>query len=174
MTTPTSVCPNCGASRPPLGRFCGACGQEYPTAPPATVRGAPSAGSRKTWILVIGAAVVAIALLSKPSGPASSGGGANPPPKAAAILLQESGNGIKNTGSFTVTGPWQLIYTFDCASFGSSGNFIVEVADSSGRMVDIAVNELAAKGSSSSPQYTTGTLHLEINSECAWAVKVSG
>lgn len=59
-------------------------------------------------------------------------------------------------------------------SFGSAGNFAVYVADSSGSPVGVAANELAAKGNSSSPQYSTGTLHLEINSECSWSVTVTG
>jgi hypothetical protein len=92
----------------------------------------------------------------------------------ATTLLQASGNGIKNTGPFTVSGPWTLAYTYDCSGFGSKGNFIVEVADSNGGMVGFAANELGAKGSASTAQYSTGNLHLEVNSECAWTVTVTG
>jgi hypothetical protein len=35
---------------------------------------------------------------------------------------------------------------------------------------NILANELKIKGSGSSPQYTAGTHHLEINSECDWTI----
>lgn len=68
-TTTTPFCPNCGARRAP-GRFCGACGKQYPdadlTKPVSTGFVPPSArevrtGYRKAaiWLGVIGLIVVA-------------------------------------------------------------------------------------------------------------------
>jgi hypothetical protein len=75
MTTPTRTCPNCGAARPSLGRFCGACGQEYPTPPPATVRAGSSGGIGNVIVWAAGLLVVGVGayvVLSKPASPASA------------------------------------------------------------------------------------------------------
>jgi hypothetical protein len=93
---------------------------------------------------------------------------------AVATLLELSGNGIKKSRPFTATGPWTLGYQFDCSSFGVSGNFIVTVGDTTGGIVDFAVNELAARGQDSTQEYDTGDLYLEMNSECTWSVRVTG
>lgn len=76
-------CPHCGARRPPLGRFCGACGQEYPTPPPETVK----ATSPTAWLTgrraLLGLVVIifvarAIAVRLEPS----QGGGSTSAPQA--------------------------------------------------------------------------------------------
>lgn len=96
-----------------------------------------------------------------------------PPP--AAVVLSVAGNGMKQTGNFTVTqDQWTIAYTFNCASFGSQGNFVIDVNDSTGS-VDFAkpgVNELAASGNSSTVEHGSGTYSLAISSECSWTVKV--
>lgn len=103
-------------------------------------------------------------------GGGGTGGGA---PAGPVTLLTLSGNGIKNSQTFTTTGPWTIAYSYDCSSFGSQGNFAITVADSSGGLKGVPVNELGAKGSSSTQDYDTGDLHLEMNSECAWTVKAT-
>ncbi|MEZ0095354.1 hypothetical protein [Streptacidiphilus sp. EB129] len=102
---------------------------------------------------------------------APTSGAAAPAPAAAApkTLLTLKGTGIKNTAQFTTGSAWTVAYTFDCTAFGSQGNFVV--SDETGMPL---VNELKAKGSGSSPQYTGGTHHLEINSECDWTLNVTG
>lgn len=89
-------------------------------------------------------------------------------PAAPETLLALSGSGIKNTAQFTTGDSWTLTYTYDCSNFGDTGNFIV--TDETGMPL---VNELQAKGSGSSPQYSSGIHHLSINSECKWTVKVT-
>ncbi|MBO0656276.1 MULTISPECIES: hypothetical protein [Streptomyces] len=84
-------------------------------------------------------------------------------------VLSESGNGIKSTAKFTVSGDWDLRYTFDCSSFGNSGNFIVSEGQALGAVL---VNALAAKGDDVTHLHDGGTKHLEINSECSWTVQV--
>jgi hypothetical protein len=86
------------------------------------------------------------------------------------VLLDLSGNGIKNSPEFDAPTHWKLHYTFDCSAFpGAQGNFIVAVYQGSDP-VDIPVNELAAKGDSTSDVYHSGKLHLQMNSECPWRV----
>jgi hypothetical protein len=90
---------------------------------------------------------------------------APPQPK---IVLTVSGNGIKTTQSFSVTGDWDLQYSYDCASFGSQGNFAV--SDDTGMPL---INELGAKGSDTTHQHGgAGKMYLSVNSECQWKIKV--
>jgi hypothetical protein len=100
---------------------------------------------------------------------------AEPPPAGPTMLLDQTGSGINNTKPFTAAGPWTLKYSFDCSGFGSGqGNFAVIVAGDDGVPVAIPVNALDASGNDSSQVYQTGSLHLEINSECTWHVMVVG
>jgi len=90
-------------------------------------------------------------------------------------LLEFSGSGIKKSVTFTTGGTWTLEYAYDCSSYGSTGNFIVYVADaSSGSLDEVLVNELDTGGADSTPVYSSGTHWLEVNSECDWSVRVVG
>ena len=102
---------------------------------------------------------------------ATSTAGPTPTPFHAPPLLSLSGNGIKSSAEFTTTAPWTLTYSFDCAAFGTAGNFQV-ILYRGADLVNIEVNELATSGQSSTAVYDTGTLHLEMNSECQWTVTV--
>lgn len=83
-----------------------------------------------------------------------------------------TGSGTQNTARFTVTNTWKLAYSFDCSSFGSSGNFQVYEDGGSGGS-GASVNDLAASKTSSTWAYNDGGTHyLEVNSECSWTVKV--
>ncbi len=93
---------------------------------------------------------------------------AKPKPKPAAkTVLTESGHGIKSTRTFTVDGDWDLHYTYNCTSFGAQGNFIVSDGG-----LGFYVNELGKKGSDVTHLHDGDQMHLEINSECSWTVKV--
>lgn len=101
----------------------------------------------------------------------------NPAAPAAArvekVVLEGAGNGIKNTADFTTGDNWSIAYTFNCASFGARGNFQIYVYDGSD-LVGVPANELAMKGGATSYEHgDSGTHYLEINSECAWTVKVT-
>ncbi|HEX3514572.1 MAG TPA: hypothetical protein VHT26_11295 [Trebonia sp.] len=108
-----------------------------------------------------------------PSSPA-----APPPPQSSAPSLAGhtvatfSGSGIENTAKFTVTDTWKLDYSFDCSSFGTSGNFIVN-EDGGSDFSGVTVNELGTGKSGSTYAYgDAGAHYLEINSECSWNVTV--
>lgn len=93
---------------------------------------------------------------------------AKPKPKPAAkTVLTESGHGIKSTKTFTVDGDWDLHYTYNCTAFGAQGNFIVSDGG-----LGIYVNELGSKGSDVTHLHDGDQMHLEINSECSWTIKV--
>lgn len=91
-------------------------------------------------------------------------------PAQPVTVLAEHGNGIKTTESFSVHNDWDLSYSYDCANFGGTGNFAVTVNGSAG---DVLVNQLAAKGSDTTHQHDgPGKIALDVNSECAWSLKV--
>ena len=98
-----------------------------------------------------------------------------PKPTAVPALFRVSGSGLKQTADFTVPSEWTLAYTYNCAAFGGSGNFIVTGYNSDGSMdfSGPSVNELGAKGSSSTAVHAdSGTKYLSIDSECSWTVTV--
>ena len=83
-------------------------------------------------------------------------------------VLNVDGSGIKTTDKFTTASDWDVRYTYDCSSFGATGNFMVSTEDSMP-----IVNELGAKGSSVTHQHaSSGEHYLTINSECSWTVTV--
>jgi hypothetical protein len=93
-----------------------------------------------------------------------------PAAAVAKTVATFSGSGITNTAKFTVSSTWELKYSFDCSNFGESGNFIVMEDGSFGAL---SVNVLSLKKAGSSYAYNdAGTHYLEVNSECAWTVKV--
>jgi hypothetical protein len=92
-----------------------------------------------------------------------------PPAKpASTVVLKESGHGIKSTVTFTVHGDWDLKYSYDCRSFGFSGNFIVQ----GDGLADLYVDELGKKGDDVTHLHDGGKMHLDINSECSWKIEV--
>ena len=108
---------------------------------------------------------------SNPSGTAPQGPAA--PAAAPITLLDLSGSGIKNSTAFTTTDAWTLHYTYDCSGFfGGKGNFQVYVYQGTDPQ-GVAANELGATGISTSAEYVTGQIHLEMNSECTWHVRVT-
>lgn len=97
---------------------------------------------------------------------------AAPAPPAAKTVATFSGNGTENTAQFTVTGTWKLDYSFNCSDFGGQGNF--QVFEDGGQDLNgVEVNALSTGQSGSTMAYGDGGTHyLEVNSECAWTVKV--
>lgn len=97
-----------------------------------------------------------------------------PTPKVpVTILAPQSGNGQANTAPFTAPAHWKLTYTYDCSSFGYSGNFQVYLYKGS-VMVDILANELGSGGTKTVDEYDSGSnLHMQINSECNWTVSAT-
>lgn len=108
-----------------------------------------------------------------PSAPsASAAPSTSAPSLAGKTVASFSGSGIETTPQFTVTSTWKLDYSFDCSSFGQSGNFAVY--EYSGSTLDgVLVNDLAMSKSGSTYAYEdAGTRDLEIDSECSWSVEV--
>ena len=110
-------------------------------------------------------AAVTVTVTAKPSAPAAAPTATAP---ASAVVLTTSGNGMKQTKSFTTGPDWAVTYTFDCSSFGSTGNFIVD--EGNGNSI---ANSLAAKGGDTSYQHgDPGQHYLSVDSECDWTLKV--
>ena len=101
-----------------------------------------------------------------------------PAPAAPKVLLSLSGSGIANSLPFLVTaGTLTVHYSYSCASFGSSGNFIAGMQ--SGNQASLGsddqpvANALGSGGSATTtiyPQDPGSDYHLAVNSECDWNV----
>jgi hypothetical protein len=99
-------------------------------------------------------------------------------------LLSLSGTGIKSSNSFNWSGhSIDVDYSFNCSNFGTKGNFILMFygANSLGPTIpDILVNVVADKGGSTTTEYlhylsgSSGPFHVDVNSECQWALTVTG
>ncbi len=97
---------------------------------------------------------------------------AAPAPAKPKTLLSLTGNGIKNSPQFTTPDTWTIKYSYDCTKImGGQGNFTVYVDYPNG---DIPVNELGAKGASSSTATGAGKHTLKVASECPWTLTVTG
>jgi len=74
-----------------------------------------------------------------------------------------------------VPSEWNLQWHYDCAQFGSTGNFIVNVTSSDGSddISAAGVNELGPGGDGIEHYHADpGSKFLKVNSECAWTVNV--
>jgi hypothetical protein len=79
-----------------------------------------------------------------------------------------------STPSFSQTGPWTMAWSFDCTSYGSPGNFGVNVNQPSNDLNDdIGPNELAMSGSGTDFYYDAGTFNLDVISECDWTINIA-
>ena len=80
-----------------------------------------------------------------------------------------------NTPQFSETGNWTMAWSYDCSSFGSAGNFSVDVIQPAGDLADdVGPNELGTGGSGTDSYSDTGVFSLVINSECAWSITLNG
>ncbi|MGC1783606.1 MAG: DUF732 domain-containing protein [Acidobacteriaceae bacterium] len=96
------------------------------------------------------------------------------------VLLSFSGNGIENSAPFLVNSSQVTVtYSFNCASFGGSGNFIADLEygnQSSLNSDDQSIaNALAPSGQTTTtvyPQDPGNDYYVAVNSECSWTIKV--
>lgn len=96
------------------------------------------------------------------------------------VLLNFSGNGIENSAPFLVNSSQVTVtYSFNCSSFGGSGNFIADLEygnQSSLNSDDQSIaNQLAPSGHATTsvyPQDPGNNYYVAVNSECSWSVKV--
>jgi hypothetical protein len=155
---------------------------------------------KRRWPYVLGVAIVAIISFAigdaaggsgktaSPSSPSSAAAAqsapvsSSPAPRAKAsaaapaqprVLARFKGSGIQNTSRFTVAGSgnWELKWSYNCASFGDSGNFIVG-EDGDNDFNGASVNELGPRGHGVTHIYgDAGSHYLDVNSECDWTLK---
>lgn len=85
-----------------------------------------------------------------------------------------SGNGTKNTTTFSVPDSWRLVWSCDPASFSGQYNLIVHVNAPDGSIIDFAVNTICKAGNTGdwTQEYQGGTIYLEVISEAAWSIQV--
>ena len=91
-----------------------------------------------------------------------------------------SGSGIQNSAPFLVNESSLTVdYSYNCAAFGQSGNFIADLIGGSvnaGTYDDQSIaNALSTGGSATTtlyPQDQGTDYHLSVNSECSWSVTV--
>lgn len=103
-------------------------------------------------------------------------------PVAPRVLIRFDGSGIRNSVPFNVgSGALTVHYSFNCASFGQSGNFQADLLygnQSSLSSDDQPIaNALAMSGSQTTtvyPQDSGKDYYLSVNSECSWKIKVTG
>lgn len=89
------------------------------------------------------------------------------------VLWQQTGSGIESGQQFTVPSSvkgWNEVWTYNCASFGSSGNFITNINGYGGAAdtTDSGTNQEGNTGSGTNHYYDTGTFSIDVNSECNW------
>lgn len=102
-------------------------------------------------------------------------------PQPPVVLLKMSGNGIENSAPFLVTsGTLTVTYSYDCSSFGGSGNFIADLESGNQASLDSddqsIANALGSGGSATTtiyPQDVGSDYYLAVNSECSWSVEVT-
>ena len=119
-----------------------------------------------------------------PAGAASTAAAVSKPSPSATpphVLLAFAGSGIKNSAPFQVPSQVTVKYTYDCASTGSTGNFVADLLygnqSSLGSDDQSIANELGAGGTQTTvvyPQDPGHDYYLSVNSECSWSVTVTG
>jgi hypothetical protein len=149
----------------------------------------PQPRHRLRKILLTGAAIVVVLIIgvaaSSHSKPAAS---AIPAPTATFtpgspstsakphVLARFHGSGTRNSPPFAVPGPVSVRYTYDCSSYGQSGNFIAELdEDAPGYDEQQVANELGLVGGQTTTIYPADPgqrYHLNVASECNWRIVV--
>lgn len=149
-----------------LGAGIGAAGKNNKTADAASTS---SPGATVTTTMTAHAPAAApVTVTAKAAAAPAPATTAQPKP---AVVFTTSGDGIKKTASFTTGPEWSVTYTFDCASSGGTGNFMLDVGDNMGESL---ANALAAKGGDTSYEHDNpGKHYLSVNSECNWTLKVT-
>jgi len=108
------------------------------------------------------------------SSAASSAGGpatATPPTASPAVLARFSGSGARTTRRFTVpaSGSWLLRWSYECASLGSQGSFMV--TEDRTDMTGVTVNALGRRGHGVTRAHgDAGRHYLVVNSDCTWSM----
>lgn len=135
-----------------------------PTAAPASGLGSEAPGSAAPASPATVTVTVTATVTAGPAGPPASTG----------VVVDTGGTGNQTTANFTVAAnQWAIAYTYDCASAGGEGSFIVNVHSSDNTSSQQAVSELGANGQDSATEHGSGTYYISITSPCAWHLTVT-
>ncbi len=104
----------------------------------------------------------------KPAATPSAQATASPSSASGIAPIQLTGRG-QSTPRFTVTDGLSVFQ----ATCGCSGNFIIEVLDSSGNSVDIPVNVIGRYSGSFGEHFGAGSYILKIDSDAAWTATIT-
>ncbi len=114
--------------------------------------------------------VLAVIGLLVSAGPAHSA-----PSRASKLVMYSIGTDTHQTRLFRVNGSeWHIAWSYNCQSWGSKGNFSVEIHTRSGDLFNVAANQLGNVGRGTDYEHQGGTFYLDIDSECAWNIRVIG
>lgn len=100
-------------------------------------------------------------------------------PKPPVAVFTQTGQGTATTSSFKVPSNWDMIWSYDCSAFGTTGNFFVTIYDDYGQDSTLdfdnqGVNQLGAGGKGVDHYHSGGNKKfLKVISECSWAVLVT-
>jgi hypothetical protein len=95
------------------------------------------------------------------------------PAPGSVTLLELKGSGSQSSSPFQAPSTWTLRYSYDCSALGAPGRFRVDIRTSDAQS-DPVVLEIAATGTSSVGVHDSGSVRLEIKSQCAWHVTAAG
>ncbi len=93
------------------------------------------------------------------------------------VLLALRGSGSQSSGPFAASGTSvTLAYTYDCSGAGSSGRLHATLLDRNGVAITIFGGS-ARSGGDTAPEYISNTAppyHVEVSTDCAWSITVTG
>ena len=105
-----------------------------------------------------------------------------PQAKKRTYLFTASGNGSGNTSPFTIrstTTQWHLAWSYNCASFGSSGDFSVDInggprnGPTDQDYNDNGPDTQGMGGTGVDTYYDTGTFNFQVWANCNWTLRVT-
>lgn len=106
--------------------------------------------------------------------PAAAAPATTAPPAAPKVIASFTGSGIENTAKFSAPSDYTVNWSYSCAAFGQSGNFIVS-GDGGSDFGGASVDELGNGGHGTTHVYgDAGSHYLGIDSECSWSIQVIG
>jgi len=146
---------------------------------------APAKPSHGRLNILVGVAIVLVALAalgcgaksSVPTPTSAASNAAATPTPVGTTLLAIAGTGNKTTDPFHASGDSvDVTYSYNCAAPGS---FTINFYGTNGspQLPDVLTDEFGTKGSDTKTENLNGAagpFHLEVNTACAWTVKVVG